>query len=61
MVGPHPDAERVIVAAGLGGVGIMLSPAVGKMVADWVVDGRCGTVSDAHRLSPSRFTAERAQ
>lgn len=59
MVGPHPEAERVIVAAGLGGVGIMLSPVLGSLVAEFAVDGDATAVSDVARLSPGRFTAER--
>jgi sarcosine oxidase subunit beta len=60
MVGLHPRAEQVVVAAGLGGVGIMLSPAIGMMVAELAVTGTCTTVSDAGRLSPARFAAEPA-
>lgn len=60
MVGLHPRAEQVVVAAGLGGVGIMLSPVIGTMVAELAVTGECTTVSDAGRLSPGRFTAEPA-
>lgn len=56
IVGPHPEAERVIVAAGLGGVGIMLSPVIGSLVADFAISGESTAVSEAGRLSPGRFT-----
>lgn len=60
MVGLHHEAPQVVVAAGLGGVGIMLAPAVAMMVAELAVTGECTTVSDAGRLSPGRFAAEPA-
>jgi sarcosine oxidase subunit beta len=60
MIGPHQDAPQVIVAAGLGGVGIMLAPAIGMMVAEFATTGTCTTVSDAGRLSPGRFATRTA-
>jgi sarcosine oxidase, subunit beta len=39
LIGPHPAAERVICACGLGGSGLQSAPAVGRVVADWVLYG----------------------
>lgn len=55
IVGPHPDAPQVVAVAGLGGVGIMLSPIVGRLAAEWIVHGEPRAVADAKRLRPTRF------
>ncbi|MDA8220005.1 MAG: FAD-binding oxidoreductase, partial [Dehalococcoidales bacterium] len=39
ILGPVPGVEGLIVAAGHSGHGFMLSPAVGRMMADYIVDG----------------------
>jgi sarcosine oxidase subunit beta len=54
LVGPLPGCPGVIVAAGMGGSGIQLSPAVGELVADWILAGEPRTVPDAVRLHPGR-------
>lgn len=41
ILGPLPELEGLYVAAGHSGHGFMLSPAVGRMMADLIVDGRC--------------------
>lgn len=54
LVGPHPDCETVIAAAGLSGYGIQLSPAVGNLVTEWILDGSPVTLAGGKHLSPSR-------
>ncbi|MHB8629452.1 MAG: NAD(P)/FAD-dependent oxidoreductase [Aggregatilineales bacterium] len=53
QVGPT-DRSKIIAACGVGGVGIQLSPIVGRLVAEWIVLGRVRTVEDAVRLTPRR-------
>jgi sarcosine oxidase subunit beta len=55
IVGPHPAAERVIAACGLNGVGVYLSPIIGTLVAEWVVDGEARSVAGASDFLPGRF------
>ena len=50
QVGPVPGRETVISAAGAGGSGIQLSPVLGELVADWVLEGRPLAVPGAERL-----------
>lgn len=52
-VGPYPEKPAVISAAGLGGYGIQLSPAMGKTVTDWVMKGGPETFPGAGALAPS--------
>jgi sarcosine oxidase, subunit beta len=52
QVGPVPGNETVISAAGAGGSGIQLSPAIGELVADWILDGRPRAVAGAEALAP---------
>ncbi len=40
VVGPHPGRESVITVAGAGGSGLQSSPALGRIAAEWIVDGR---------------------
>lgn len=54
QVGPSQSDETVIAAAGAGGSGIQLSPIIGRLAAEWIVDGRPSAVPDAEALSPSR-------
>ena len=57
----RPDRERrpanVMVVAGLGGVGIMLAPVLGRIAAEWIVQGHPTVVQDAERLLPGRVIA----
>ncbi|KAG1700435.1 Sarcosine dehydrogenase, mitochondrial [Nymphon striatum] len=39
LVGEAPDTDALFVAAGMNSVGIMSSAGVGRVLADWVVDG----------------------
>jgi sarcosine oxidase subunit beta len=55
QVGPAPGRPTVISACGAGGAGIMLGPAIGNLVADWIVSGRAVCVSDGDSLTPQRF------
>jgi sarcosine oxidase, subunit beta len=51
LVGPASDGAPVIVVGG-GGAGIQISPALGELVADWVMYGEPRAVADARRLAP---------
>ncbi len=57
VLGPAPEVAGFFLANGFSGHGFMQAPAVGEVIADWIVDGRPGL--DVHELSPTRF-AERA-
>lgn len=50
--------ERVFVAAGFSGHGFMIAPAVARIIADSVLDGRRDTALDV--LDAGRFAANRA-
>lgn len=52
IVGPAAGCRSVIVAGGAGGSGIQISPAVGELVADWVLDGEPRAVAGARGLAP---------
>jgi len=53
IVGPHPDLTGLTLANGFSGHGLQQSPAVGRAVAELLVDGRFTTL-DLTRLSPRR-------
>jgi sarcosine oxidase subunit beta len=57
QVGPNHDLESVVNAGGAGGSGIQLSPVIGELVADWIIEGRPSAVNDAERLLPGRPAA----
>ena len=53
--------DRVWVAAGFSGHGFMVAPAVGRIIAEAVIDGREDpilTVLDAQRFSEGRLVPE---
>jgi sarcosine oxidase subunit beta len=52
IVGPALGGVPVIVAGGAGGSGIQLSPAIGELVADWVLHGEPRALPAARRLAP---------
>lgn len=54
QVGPSPTHDSVIAAAGAGGSGIQLSPIIGRLAAEWIIDGGPSAISDAEPLAPSR-------
>jgi sarcosine oxidase subunit beta len=53
VLGPAPEVKGFFLANGFSGHGFMQSPAVGQVIADWIVDGRPGL--DVRELSPTRF------
>lgn len=55
IVGPAPGRPTVIQAAGAGGAGIMLSPVIGRLVAEWILDGCVTSVSGGETLAPARL------
>jgi sarcosine oxidase subunit beta len=54
VIGPFPEVEGFICAAGFSGHGFMHSPAAGFVVAEVIADGRA-TSLDIHLLRPQRF------
>jgi sarcosine oxidase, subunit beta len=54
VVGPAPDAQRIITCAGFGGHGLMHAPAAGRAVAELVREGSSSTF-DLRPLRPERF------
>jgi sarcosine oxidase subunit beta len=54
QVGPHRDEPRVVVAGGLGGVGLTVSAAIGQLAAEWAVLGEARTFAFADQLMPDR-------
>jgi sarcosine oxidase subunit beta len=57
VVGPFPDAPGVIAALGLDGVGVQLSPVVGRLVAEHIVFGEVRAFEGSDALLPGRFGA----
>lgn len=57
IVGPHASRPTVVAATGLSGIGIHISPAIGMLVAEWIVYGEPRSVAGAQRLSPNRFAS----
>jgi sarcosine oxidase subunit beta len=57
LLGPPAGIEGLMLANGFSGHGLMHAPAVGQLIAEWVVDGQPSI--DLHDLRPGRF-AERA-
>ena len=53
MIGPAPGLRDCFIAAGFSGHGFCLGPGVGRVLADWIVDGHPSLPLDA--LSPARF------
>ena len=52
VVGPHPGRDSVVTVAGAGGSGLQSSPALGRIAAEWIVDGRPSTIPAAIALRP---------
>lgn len=52
IIGPHPRNPRVVTVGGLGGVGLTVSPAVGKIAAEWAVLGESTSFPFAHEFLP---------
>jgi glycine oxidase len=53
ILGRLPGFDNLYIAAGMGTLGIMMSPAVGRIMADLIVKGRIEKGLEA--LSPARF------
>jgi sarcosine oxidase, subunit beta len=51
LVGPASEGSPVIVVGG-GGAGIQISPALGELVADWVLHGEPRAIAGASGLAP---------
>jgi sarcosine oxidase subunit beta len=60
QVGPAAEEPRMIAAGALGGVGLTVSPAVGRLAAEWAILGKASSFDFAERLAPRRF-ADRPQ
>jgi sarcosine oxidase, subunit beta len=52
VVGPHPGRESVVTVAGAGGSGLQSSPALGRLAAEWILDGRPVTIPAAVAFRP---------
>ena len=52
IVGPHPSLDNVLFANGFSGHGLQQSPAVGRGLAEWIVEGGYRTLD----LTPLAFT-----
>jgi sarcosine oxidase subunit beta len=59
VVGPSSPDPTVVIAGGLGGVGVHTAPAVGQIAADWILDGQ-PSMPFADTFSPARFDREPA-
>jgi glycine/D-amino acid oxidase-like deaminating enzyme len=55
VVGPFASDPSVIAALGLDGVGVQLSPVVGRLVAEHIVFGEVRLFSGTEALLPGRF------
>ncbi len=58
LLGPVPNVHGLYLAAGFSGHGFKLSPVVGELVAEQVVEGTSSLV-DATLFSPARFLENR--
>jgi 4-methylaminobutanoate oxidase (formaldehyde-forming) len=56
IVGPVPDLEGFFIAGGCCVGGLSISPAIGQIVADWIVRGQ--PPFDVSDLAPDRFGPE---
>ena len=54
IVGPVPETQGFFVAAGFSGHGFMHAPAIGKVMAELILDGKASTI-DISALSLDRF------
>ncbi|MDG4820335.1 N-methyl-L-tryptophan oxidase [Asanoa sp. WMMD1127] len=56
ILGPHPEAANVAVAAGFSGHGFKFAPVVGEILADLAQTGH--TLHTIDQFAPGRFTAK---
>ncbi len=54
QVGPHPGLERLVTVGGLDGTGLTVSAGVGRMAAEWILDGEVSTFTFGEALLPGR-------
>jgi len=54
VLGPPAAVEGLMLANGFSGHGLMHAPAVGQLIAEWIVDGRPSF--DLHPLRLERFS-----
>lgn len=54
QVGPHPGMPRLVSVAGLNGTGLTVSAGVGRIAAEWILDGEVTTFGFAGDLLPGR-------
>jgi sarcosine oxidase subunit beta len=57
IIGPAPGVEGMFLAVGFGGHGFQHSPATGRYVAEWILDGRPSM--DLSLFDPARFAGRR--
>jgi sarcosine oxidase subunit beta len=55
IVGPSIEHPNIIQANGAGGAGIMLSPVIGRVAAEWIVDGAVSCISEPDAIAPDRL------
>ncbi|KAL9184902.1 hypothetical protein ACHAXT_002679 [Thalassiosira profunda] len=55
IVGESPEIRNYYVAAGLNSIGILTGGGIGRIVAQWVRDGRAPSNVDVTGIAPSRF------
>ena len=58
MIGPVPGIDRLYLATGCAALGIAGSPAIGRWLAKWIIDGDPG--EDLTMFSHQRFGAQAA-
>jgi glycine/D-amino acid oxidase-like deaminating enzyme len=56
IVGPHPDVRGFWMATGCNGSGFSLSPGIGQVLAEWVVEGKPSI--DLASCAPARFQSQ---
>jgi sarcosine oxidase subunit beta len=56
VLGPPAGVERLMLANGFSGHGFMHAPAVGELIAEWIVDGRPSL--DLSSLRLERFAGQ---
>jgi sarcosine oxidase subunit beta len=54
QVGPHPGLERLVAVGGLNGTGLTVSAGVGRMAAEWILDGEVRSFTFGEALLPGR-------
>ncbi len=54
IYGPFEEFENLYVATGFSGHGYMMGPITGKLIAEWILDGK-PSIPQAERLRPERF------